>query len=375
MTLAPRRPPPSRSALAVWLGEFAEGFTKPSRLSAGVCVVSFVVTLAVALWFFSALVLSGPFGRFLAKSDSDAEAAATYRALELRRSPPDSPQLLILGSSAMANAIASEQAMQVELQRSTGERWSVSILTTPAQSTLDQLTLINAALGPPPGPRRPVVIAIEMSLMREKASVPRLLELERMGRLGVRSEWADAAVRDFGGRPRERSGVYLLDNYSFAILHGDKALLRLFLDRAAKVRTDGFGPPAPLPPARRGRRQILAELLAPHPARPLVYAVIDKLFRRLHPYPNVHVVFVESKLSPDFVAATGVQAMQAAADARARAFAATHGAEYWPIVTEAGVGSRAYYDDLHIETGPDQGRIRTALAHHLANYIRRRGIR
>jgi hypothetical protein len=360
--------------LGDWVGEFAEGLILPSRLSAAVALASFTAVLAVAVWFFSAPVLSGPLGRFLARSQGDAEAQATWRALQLRHAPPDRPQLLILGSSALANAVASEPAMRAELARSTGRDWSVSILTTPAQSTLDQLTLIDAALGPPPGPRRPVVIAIEMSLMREHLDAPRALELERMGRLGVRSDWADQAVAGLGGAPRPRSDLYWIDNYSFVVLHADKTLTRLFLGRSARTRTDGYGPPAPLPADRRQRPKILAEILAPHPVRPLVYAMIDVLFRRLHAYPHVHVVFVETRLSPDFVGAARIQPIEAAARSRAISYAAGHASEYWPIVEEAAVPASAYYDDLHIATAPERARIRASLARHLADYIRRRGL-
>jgi hypothetical protein len=357
-----------------WAREFADGFLRPSRLSAGVALACFGLTLGLALWFFSEPVLSGPLGRFLAKSDRDAEARATYRVLQLRSAPPDRPELLVLGSSAMANAVASERGMENELYQSTGRRWSVSILTTPAQSLLDQLTLIDVALGPAPGPRRPVLIVVEMSALREEGTARRTLELERMGRLGVRSDWADQVVRELGATPRPRSVFYPAENYDFVLIHGGKSLLRLLLGSPARVPIAVYGPPSPLPPEKRDRRKILAEITGGRVTRTLTFRVLDQLLRRLRAYPNVHVVLAQTRLSPQFGLATGSEDLQSAAEARAQSFAADHGTEYWPVFTEANVSPDAFYDDIHIATAPDRDRIRKALAGHIARLVKSWGL-
>ena len=55
----------------------------------------------------------------------------------------------------------------------------------------------------------------------------------------------------------------------------------------------------------------------------------------------------------DFLQSANLIQRDADAQARARAFAQTHGAPYWQIITEADVPASAYYDDLHIGTaGP-----------------------
>ncbi|MDP3768413.1 MAG: hypothetical protein Q8S13_10395, partial [Dehalococcoidia bacterium] len=184
------------SRLEHFMREFWTGLTEPSGLAFLTTVASLLVAVAGALWFFSVPVLSGPLGKYLARSPKDTEAQATYRALQLSRDLSKEPQLLILGSSAIASGIDSEPALEKELEARTGQKWSVSLLATPLQTSLDQVTLTEVALGPPPGPRRPVVIAIEVGLIRERASLSRLLDLEQSGRLGLRSAWTDQAVRE-----------------------------------------------------------------------------------------------------------------------------------------------------------------------------------
>lgn len=363
------------SAPARWLQQFADGFLKPSRLSALVAAIYVVASLAFVVWFYSVPVLSGPLGRFLAKSGPDADAWATWRVLQLRRDPPDRPELLVVGSSMIANGLASEPGLRKAIARDAGRPWSVSILTTPAQSVLEQVALIDAALGPPPGPRHPVVIALELDLLREDATVARTLQLEGLGRLGVRSEWADEEVRRLGGVPPPRSRFYPLDNYRFFLMHSDKSLLRLLTGRPASPLIAAYGPTEPLPPGERERPKILKELMKPHLARPLVFEVFDRLLLRLRPYPQVHVVFFGTRISPQFIAATGAGPMEAAAAARARGYAAAHATELWPVFVQARVSPGAYWDDLHIETEPDRARVREAMAQDLARYAKRQGIR
>jgi hypothetical protein len=374
MTSVHRRPAAQASPTAKWIAEFTAGLLQPSRLAALVGIVVFVAGVSGAAWFFTPPVLAGHLGRYLARSQQDTEAQATWRVLQLAHHPPDQPRLLILGSSITANAIGSERGMETALRDATGQDWSVSLLTTPLQTPLDEMTLVEAALGPPPGPRKPVVIAIELSLERDHASLARMLELEDTGRLGVRSSWADATVRELGGKPRRTTGIYLIDNLPFIARNGQVALTRLLLDRPAPRRLAVFAPPSPLSDAERPRQRLLTELRRPLPRQLPDYSVLARLMERLRAYPAVHVVFLAADPSPDFIAWGRLQ--EAAVESRQReyAMAVRHGAEFWPIFGEARLPADVFYDDLHIGAPIAQAKVRSLVADHLASYVFRKRI-
>ncbi len=211
--------------------------------------------------------------------------------------------------------------------------------------------------------------------MRERATAASLIDLENQGRLGVRSDWADQAVRDLGGAPRARTGLYPLDNAHFVILNGAKALIRLALDRPAARRLATFAPAASLPPEQRRRAAIAQSLRDREVGAPLVYAMQDKLAARLSAYPGVRLVFFEARPSPDLIAEAKLAEPNAAAQARIQDLARRHGTDYWRIITEADIPASAYYDDLHIATAPEQARVRAMLASHVVDLAARRGLR
>ena len=64
---------PAKAAAAFWAG-----FSEPSRLAFLTFCAALLATCAFCFWFFSETTLAGPMGRYLPRSELDAEGFATY---------------------------------------------------------------------------------------------------------------------------------------------------------------------------------------------------------------------------------------------------------------------------------------------------------
>ena len=364
-----RQARPAKAPPPVWrvaLEDFWTGFLEPSRVAALTLLLAFACAVAGAFWYFSPATLAGPLGAYLPRSSLDAEGFATREALRLAARPQERPRLIILGPSTVAQAFGAGAAVAPHLEEAAGAPWGVHVLTTPLQSPFDQLALIETALaGRRPGDP-PVVVAVDIGLQRLGWTPARLIDLERQGRIGLRSDWTDAEMARLGAEPRPRTGVYLFDNHRFVMINATEALTRLALHRAATPKVDVYSRGATVPVGERHRTQIAAQIRGGQDNAEAYYALHARLAARLAGLPGVRLVFVEEALSPEFIAAEDLGDMETASRAEFAEFARSVGAEYWPVMTEADLGPEDYHDDLHIEAGPAQDRVRAAFARHFA---------
>ena len=361
---APPALPGEAAARAFWTG-----FTEPSRLGLTMTAAGFAVMLAVALWFFSIPTLSGPLGKYLPRSERDSEGFATQLALHLHQTPQRHPRLLILGSSATANAIAAEEPLARELRERTGMDWEVHMLTTPLQSLLEQMALIEVALGPENEDRLPTVVAVGVSMSRQAWTRETLLNLDREGRIGIRSTWADDEVRALGGEPRQRTGFYVADNYHFVFANGCESLLRLLTGLPARRRIDAFAPPKPIPVEKRLRDLVAAKIQNGLKDNSAFVQVMDSLRRHIAGRRNVRLVQIEEAISPGLLQSRNLESAQAAVAARFTADGERTGTPYLPIISDAALDDSAYNDDLHIADPGAQARVRSALAARIAGLV------
>lgn len=364
----PRRksapPPPAwKAALsALWCG-----LSEPSRLAFGVFCAALAATCLLSLWFFSESALAGPAGRFLPRSGIDAEGFATREALRTGHSLPTRPRLLVLGTSAMAQAIGAGAVLGDRLRSLTGQDWEVVILTTPLQAPTDQFALIDRALDSQTGDSPPVVVALGVGLQRLRWTPARELEFAAAPRLGLRSDWEDDEIRALGGTPPPRSGFYPADNRAFVLLNGAKALLRLALQAPAQRQVDQYARrDMTSVPQQTVRDRLGAEIRVGAAARTDYLAQIGRLAARIAEVPGARLVLVEEPLSPGLVADQALAAEQAALRAALAADPATRGLAFQPLPAEAGLTEADYFDDLHLRRGAPQEKAQAALADHVA---------
>lgn len=365
------RPDRGKRLLAWWdrqFGAFITGLTEFSWLALGLALVLALAGIGLTGHFFSYATLSGPEGRFLAGSAQDAESHSTWKALNLSRRTSHQPLLVVLGSSVTATAYASEPALARELKAATGQDWDVALLATPLQSALDQLTMLEAVLGKPPGPASPVLIVIGTSPMRDGYQAKEILARESLGRLGLRSDWADAIVRAQGAPPRPRNGWYLFDNDRYVVNNARTALLRFLTRRAAPRDFASLAPQSP-PPDRDKRqanlvRRIIAGQRSPDPFN----AGIQKaLVARLAAYPATRLAFIDEGLDPAFLANQRLTSPERAYRNRFAAQASAMQVPFWQVSLDVAAPPQAFGDELHIRSGSVQMAFRKVLALRIAD--------
>lgn len=327
--------------------------------------------IGIVLWFFSYATLAGPYGDYLPRSKRDNEAMATQRALSLALAPPERPRAIVTGSSATGNSLAREDLVAAAIDEATGGDWLVGLLATPLQSPLDQIALVERALGPPPGPQAPVYLIVGHSALRDGWSAERMLSAENRRRIGLRSDWEDEEVRRLGGAPLPRSDWYIVENFHFFVVNGAKSIVRLLGHLPAARRYEVNSPAAYLPVDRR-KRDIIVENYrrGRETAAPESRAILARLAERLRAYPSVRLVLIDEGLNPELLDDEGLRAEDDAWLESMAAFARSIGAAFWPIHREASISSGSYYDDLHVSLPAARDKIRERLARHIAEDVK-----
>ena len=355
--------------------EFRSGFLEPSTTAFFSMLFGLAVGCGTLLWFFSPSTIATPVGKYLPRSSSDAAAFATRTALVLGSTPARSPRLLIFGASTVAQAISTGSVLSAEIQRLSGMYWDVHVLTTPVQSPLDQLALIEAALEKhnPEGP--PVLIVLGVGLQRLGWNKERLSLYEDIARIGIRSVWVDEELVALGLRPRPRIGIYLLDNPRFVMGERIETVIRLALQRPVLQRVDIYSNGTPLNLDKRPSKAILSQIAAGQADASTYFGLHANLAERLNAYPGVHLALIEEPLAPDFLKARGLLDQQATMHHTLTDLTRTIGAVYWPIASEAGLATADYHDNRHLKRGQAQDRFQIALARHLSDFAKHLQIR
>lgn len=370
-TEPPRRPGLKDHAAAFWAG-----FTEQSRASFFAMAATAAAIVAGMTWFFSPATLAGPMGAFAARSALDAEAFATVEAARLARAPQTRPRLLFLGSSMVAQAIGRPEVLEAALDgRAETAGWDVHMLTTPLQTHLDQLTLIETALAGRRADDPPVVVAIGVGPQRIALDHERLIRLEGSGRLGVRSDWADEELALIGGTPRPRYGLAVLDNYRFALNNAPASLLRILSLKPAARQFASYARGDAVPAEARPRDLTIQQIRKGQEAGDDGYSsALERLSRKLDEAPGVHLVLIDERLSPEMLAYEDLEAVAARTDRDFAEQVMATGGAYIPMMREAGLGGADYHDDYHVKVGAAQERIRAAFAAGFADFVNDRGL-
>lgn len=222
------------------LKAFWDGFTQSSLLAIALMALAFAGMAVVFALGVNPVVLSGPLGQYVPRGTGDNEAFATIEAFKLAYRPDpadaDKPHIYLIGNSIVAQAFASEPGMARDLQAATGEPWAAHMLTTPYQGPLDEAALADHATRNHPG-----VVVLSISFDRFGQSRDDYLRLNKMARLGLRSDWSDGQVAEIlQQRPRRATGYYVADNRKFVMLNATSAGLRLLAQRPAVRRVDSY---------------------------------------------------------------------------------------------------------------------------------------
>lgn len=336
---------------------FWRGFVAPTPFALGLMVVSFVLTAWIASVVPTPERIAGSWGQYLPRSEKDNEAFATREALTLSlpSAPGDTaPQLTILGSSISAHAFASEPGMADAIRAATGKDWHVSILTTPLQGTVDEAALADHATR-----RRSGVVVLSIGFMRFGAPAKEYVDLGRMERLGIRSDWADAQMRMLGGEPRRQTGNYAVDNRNFLLRNADVLLLRWLGGNPARRRIDAYWQPRASHETQH--REMLEYLERSAKPDPVGVKLLDDIVRRIEARGSSVVLF-EEPVNPALLDDQTHSALYENHIVRSAKVAASVGAFYCRPAQPLRPTTADYGDFDHIAVPAAQARQRQALA-------------
>ena len=349
---------------------FVSGAIGPSRAGFFGMLAGIAVMFAVICWFFNYDTLSGPNGAYVSRSSADSDGAATFRALQVGRSGETRPLLIILGSSITASAFASEQLLQTELSQTTGMAWQVAMLTTALQSPVDQINLIQTALGSEPHNRSHVLILLGADVIHTGWNNEQILEVENEPRLGIRSDWADAEIALLGGTPRPRSDFFLAENTRFFTVNGAAALLRLMVRRAAPRKFDFYAPAGFLPDADRKSQLIADQMRASLALKGSGFLpVIQRLNNKLEQQGVAELILMQEHPSPALLEQQKLSEAVEAEMSTYEQFAEENGLKFWPIFQDLPLSEAHYSDDLHIGDADIQAKFRAALVDNVSDLI------
>lgn len=361
----PKSPPPSRWRVA--LAEFWAGASEPSRTAAATLVASFATALAFLFWLFSPATLAGPLGAYLPQSRIDTYGYVTVDTLRLARTPQARPRLLILGTSTLVQAFGDGQDLEDMIAEETGAPWEVHVLATASQSPIEQMSILETVLANRRADDPPTVVALGVGLWRTTWTTSRTLGPEPLGRLGLRSDWADAERVRLGGRPEPRVGVYLVDNFRFVILNTQMLLRQLAIASPPEriVATYALRKP------RTGRNRLVPGFTD---TLDNAWSEVDdhltqleRMVERIEGMPGVHLVLVEELLSPDVVTLFDLAERKQTLDVAIADIARRYGVPFWQLGPDAGLGPDDFNDDVHIKTGEPQRKIARQMARRWAD--------
>lgn len=354
-----------------FLKDFWKGFTDLSGLSLAVCAGMFAISLVAGLYLYSPRTMAGQWGDYIPRSSTDADAFTTVEAVRLGATKSENPRLLIVGSSTLAQAFGPAQTLLSELENGTGLDWDVHMLTTPMQSPLDQLTLLETALAGQQDGDPPVVIVIGAGISRVTWTSDRQIQLSEQPRIGLRSDWADAELQRLGGTPAPRSAFYVAENRDFVLLNGMKSLTRAIFQHPATRKIDVFAHGK----TRENRQEMLTQRVISSidnlPAYLEQHARIATLIATV---PNATLVMIDEPFLPDPAQKTAFDQANDLFQNEINYLASTEPLHYWPIVAEAELSPHHYYDPLHVLQGDAQTLCQTTLAERLTALSRTNGV-
>lgn len=358
MTIIPPTFP--KTTIGGKLTAFWRGFVTPSGPALTLMLAVFAITAVAACLLVTPRTLIGPMGAYLPRSTKDTEAFATREALRLATAPTqdDAPRLYVVSDSILAHAFASDELTAAAMRSATSEPWEVAFLTTPLQGPFDEATLAESATK-----QRPGVVVLSLSFDRFGLKKDDLVAQYRMGRVGVRSDWADAAIASIGEEPVKRTGIYVIDNRNFLLRNASVAMARALVGKPAERRIDAYLMHPPLSESQlAGQREaILKHLRAPVPADDVGVELLAETVHRLKAAGNT-VVFVENPVSDTLYETPADRALYDAYIDRSTALASELGVSYCRLAAGYQPTPAMFPDYIHVDDRAAQARLRDVLA-------------
>lgn len=358
MTIIPPNFP--KTTVGGRLTAFWRGFVTPSRFAFTLTVAVFAATAALACLLITPATLAGPMGVYLPRSTKDTEAFATREALQLAITPvaDSAPRLYVVSDSILAHVFASDEQTAQAMAAVTSRPWRVAFLTTPLQGPLDEAALAEYATK-----QRPGVVVLSLGFDRFGLKKDDLVAQYRMGRVGVRSDWADKAVASLDEEPQGRTGIYVIDNRNFLLRNVSVAMARALVRKPAERRIDAYLMHPPLDAAGlAGQREaVLKHLRGPTQADDVGVKLLGETVQRLEANGNV-VVFVENPVSEDLYEGAADRARYAAYLKRSEAMATAMGGTYCRLAASFQPAPAQFPDYIHVDDPDAQAKLRLALA-------------
>lgn len=350
-----------RFAPIIAFTSFWRGFVTPSWVALCLTIITCAVTGVLVFSLFTPTRLAGPLGAYLPRSTHDTEGFATRDALALSRNSASSsrlPALYVIGDSIMAHMFASDVLTARALRAVTGQSWHVSFLTTPLQGELDEATLADYATRMQPG-----VVVLALSIDRFDEQPASLIELYWMGRLGLRSDWADQDVAMLGGQLRKRTGIYAVDNGQFLLRNVASMVIHMIFGKGPVRRIDDFVPSRGFDPKslEDQREAMLRALRNPMHSNSLGIRLLAETVRRLRAR-GTKVVFVEQELNAKLFNESVDRSKYEEYLQNSPAIAKALGGAYCRLGKFYRPAPAAFADYIHIINKVSQDELRRALA-------------
>lgn len=351
-----------------FFSEFLIGLTTYSHVAFLTTVGVFAASFGATVWFFSPSQIAGPTGAYIATHEADDYFFATRAALRLAQDDIGAPTIVVLGTSSTGIAFGGSDDLQAHVDRVPAlEGWTVEVLTTPAQTRIDALALVDTVLTKRTD-RQPLIFAIGVGPHRMAGDVERQINLSEMGRLGLRSDWADEELTRIGGNAAPRTGLYLLDNFTFVSTRALNTLQNILRGRQFdNVANYADGPPVAL--EERSDGPILDQIRAGLDNAEGFFDFYEALRARLDRYPGVTLVLIEEAPNPDILdILDAAEAVDANHD-RLDQFARSMDAFYLPYFRTAGLRAIDFHDNIHVRKGDPQERLRRSFARGMGRIV------
>lgn len=340
---------------------FLAGLTTPSPLAVVVMVMTMVLLLGACCVIMTPTAIAGGMWRLLSTSAYETPRfEATARWLDLRRRPPRSPAVLVVGSSAIQEAFL-PNLFERELGERLGRPLDIRPLLMPGITAWEMVALVDLL---PPATHGVLALGFGFHALARRRG-------QRPGGLLPVGAYERALRQRLGARLREPTGIYFLDRFRALAPRVPHMLRQLVL-------------PSPVPPRRVFSRRELspnaatAAILAAHwmSAAELedelerTEAVLEEVIGRLTASGRLRVVLMEPPYNREAASRWLQPEVPAAYRRTFDAIMAATGVAEIPVSREAGLTAADFLDVSHLDpAGSGAERFTTALARDLAGVL------
>ena len=353
--------------LKPFLREYWAGATQPSLAALLTCLL--VILLGTTgLNLFIPKLMASEKHRYFAKNGNDVDVFTTGNALALANRSVNSPAVVILGASAIRNAIMTEKIEEL-LERDTGARINVFDLTTSRQTFWDAAALADMI---PKSSKGIAVIGVGANRLTFDPSY--LAELVREPRLACCSVMFDQEARLAGIPPRSLTGVYLWDNRKFFLARSNYTIKNLITGPPNRFHRYLGKKPKAQREWQDHNQRVMDRFKHYAQQAEENLAVISRIVERLRTKTSMSVVLLEPPMNQKFVREYMGEDRQNRYQTRIRRFAQEHDLLYWDLNDKAKLTESDYYDWCHLRLRDAVARYTTTLANNLSALLTRLAI-